>query len=100
MTGAGVAASHLGQPDLAIATQRDFLDVGSMMVGIAGDVPVICGMTQFPPELTADADTGFGGSLNVARTVQLYERAGISALHIEDQGIFPSHSQTIMCSSD
>ena len=37
--------------------------------------------------LTVDADTGFGGSINVARTVRMYERAGIAALHIEDQGI-------------
>lgn len=45
-----------------------------MLTSIAGDTPVI-----------ADADTGFGSVLNIARTVQMYEMAGAAALHIEDQ---------------
>ena len=42
----------------------------------AGGLPVI-----------ADADTGYGGVLNVRRTVRAYERAGVAAIHIEDQEI-------------
>jgi hypothetical protein len=38
-------------------------------------------------KLTVDADTGFGGPINAAKTVAAYERVGIAALHIEDQGI-------------
>jgi len=76
MTGAGTTASRLGEPDLGVATVNDFVENGGMIVRVAKDVPVIC-----------DADTGFGGPINIARTVELYERAGIAALHIEDQGI-------------
>jgi 2-methylisocitrate lyase-like PEP mutase family enzyme len=49
------------------------VDNARMIASIA-DVPVI-----------ADADTGFGGPINVARTVQMYEQAGVAAIHIEDQ---------------
>ena len=47
------------------------------MVASQTDIPVL-----------ADADTGFGGPLNIARTIRLYEEAGIAACHIEDQ-VFP-----------
>ena len=60
--------------DLGIATQDMFIDTLSTLTSIAGDTPVI-----------ADADTGFGSTLNIARTVRMYERAGAAALHIEDQ---------------
>lgn len=60
--------------DLGIATQDMFISTMSTLTSIAGDTPVI-----------ADADTGFGSALNIARTVQQYERAGAAAFHIEDQ---------------
>ncbi|KIV77632.1 hypothetical protein PV11_09420 [Exophiala sideris] len=74
MSGAATAASRLGQPDLGIATQDMFISNLFTLTSIAGDTPVI-----------ADADTGFGSALNIQRTVQIYERAGAAAFHIEDQ---------------
>ena len=73
MTGYGVAASHLGLPDAGIAS---YADVVSRVRTIAGGTasPLIC-----------DADTGFGGLLNVRHTVQGYEDAGCSAIQLEDQ---------------
>ena len=73
MTGAGTSMARLGYPDLALATMTEMLDNAANIAG-AIDVPLI-----------ADADTGYGGVLNVQRTVRLYERAGVAALHIEDQ---------------
>ncbi|KAF7792745.1 hypothetical protein EIP86_003843 [Pleurotus ostreatoroseus] len=73
-SGAATTASRLGQPDLAIATMNDFVDAGRMHASINPSVPVI-----------ADADTGFGGPINVARTVTQYIRAGLAGCHIEDQ---------------
>lgn len=73
-SGAATTASRLGQPDVAIATLNDFVQAGAMHAAIDPTVPVI-----------ADADTGFGGPVNVARTVKQYVRAGLAALHIEDQ---------------
>src|SRR5258708_18053996 len=72
MTGYGATASMLGLPDAGLATYSD-------MVGRA---EMICSVVQTP--LIADADTGYGGPLNVARTVRGYEAAGGAALHIED----------------
>ena len=54
-----------------------FIDTLFTLASIAGDTPVI-----------ADADTGFGSTLNIARTVQMYERAGVAAFHIEDQVMY------------
>jgi len=73
MTGYGVAASHLGVPDAGIAS---FGDVVSRVRMIANgtNAPLIC-----------DADTGFGGLLNVHHTVKGYEDAGCSAIQMEDQ---------------
>ncbi|QRV75577.1 carboxyphosphonoenolpyruvate phosphonomutase [Ceratobasidium sp. AG-Ba] len=73
-SGAAATAAKLGQPDLAIATLADFVQ----------NATVITGLSYFTP-LIADADTGFGGPAMVARTVQMYDRAGVAALHIEDQ---------------
>ncbi|KAF8229057.1 Phosphoenolpyruvate/pyruvate domain-containing protein [Tricholoma matsutake] len=73
-SGAATTASRLGQPDLAIATMNDFVQAGQMISSLSPTTPVI-----------ADADTGFGGAAMVARTVQQYAKAGIAALHIEDQ---------------
>src|SRR5687768_4951228 len=73
VSGGGVAASSLGMPDLAISTLDDLLT----------DVRRITDITDLP--LLVDADTGFGGALNVARTVKSMIKAGAAALHIEDQ---------------
>ncbi|PPQ63027.1 hypothetical protein CVT24_005973 [Panaeolus cyanescens] len=73
-SGAATTASRLGQPDLAIATLNDFAEAGEMVSSISPSTPVI-----------ADADTGFGGPANIARTIHAYVKAGIAGLHIEDQ---------------
>lgn len=76
VTGYGTVASHLGIPDAGIATYRDMLD----------RVGRIAEMTRTP--IIADADTGYGGLLNVRETVRGYEKAGVTAIQIEDQ-VFP-----------
>lgn len=73
MTGSGAANSLLGQPDLGLTT----------MTEMASQAARICDATALP--VVADADTGYGGLLNVRRTVREYERAGVAGLHIEDQ---------------
>jgi len=73
-SGASTTASRLGQPDLAIATLNDFVGAAQMVCSINPIMPVI-----------ADADTGFGGPANVARTVRQYVAAGVAGMHIEDQ---------------
>src|SRR5262245_63684925 len=73
MTGYGATASMLGLPDAGLATYSD-------MVGRA---EMICSVVKTP--LIADADTGYGGLLNVRQTVRGYEAAGVSAIQIEDQ---------------
>ena len=73
MTGFGTSASLLGRPDVGLVTMSQMVD-NARRIAQAVDVPVI-----------ADADTGYGNPLNVIRTVQEYELAGVSALHIEDQ---------------
>ena len=73
MTGAGTAASHLGQPDLGLTTLTEMATHASHIAGCVA-LPVI-----------ADADTGYGNVLNVVRTVREYERAGVAGLHLEDQ---------------
>ena len=73
LTGYGVAASHLGMPDAGYATYQDML----------GRVRQICERTTTP--LIADADTGFGGALNVQQAVRGYESVGAAGIQIEDQ---------------
>jgi carboxyvinyl-carboxyphosphonate phosphorylmutase len=73
MTGAGTAASHLGQPDLGLATLTEMASHASHLASCVS-LPLI-----------ADADTGYGNALNVVRTVREYEKAGVAGLHIEDQ---------------
>jgi len=73
MTGYGQAASSLGKPDVGLLTMTEMLDRASKFVS-AVDVPII-----------ADADTGFGNALGVMRTVEMYEKAGVSAIQLEDQ---------------
>ena len=73
MTGYGIAASHMGLPDAGLVSYTDML----------GRAARICEGTRTP--LIADADTGFGGLLNVRHTVCGYEAAGVAAIQIEDQ---------------
>lgn len=73
MTGYGVACSLLGRPDLGELT----------MTEIATHASRIAAAIQIP--LISDADTGYGGPLNVQRTVREFQRAGVAAIHIEDQ---------------
>lgn len=73
MTGYGVTASYLGLPDAGLATYTD----------MQGRAAAIAAGTSTP--LIADADTGYGGLLNVRHTVRGYEAAGIAAIQIEDQ---------------
>lgn len=73
MTGFGSAASLLGRPDVGLLGMSEMVDNARRIVQAVA-VPVI-----------ADADTGYGNPLNVIRTVQEYERAGVAAIHIEDQ---------------
>ena len=73
MTGAGTAASHIGQPDLGLTTLTEMVDNARHLAACVS-LPVI-----------ADADTGYGNALNVVRTVREYERAGIAGCHFEDQ---------------
>jgi 2-methylisocitrate lyase-like PEP mutase family enzyme len=77
MTGAGVAASGFGLPDIGLVTATEMAERARMLVGALGEVPLI-----------ADADTGYGAAMNVVRTVQLYEQAGVAAIQLEDQ-VFP-----------
>lgn len=73
MTGAGTSVARLGRPDLALASMTEMVS-NAADIAQSVNVPVI-----------ADADTGYGGVLNVARTVRQYQRAGVAAIHIEDQ---------------
>jgi 2-methylisocitrate lyase-like PEP mutase family enzyme len=73
MTGFGTVASYLGLPDAGLATYTD-------MVNRAATFAQGC-----KTPLIADADTGYGGLLNVAHTVRGYERAGVAAMQLEDQ---------------
>ncbi|MGA9612214.1 MAG: isocitrate lyase/PEP mutase family protein [Mycobacterium sp.] len=77
MTGAGVAASGFGLPDIGLVTGSEMAERARMLVGVLGDIPLI-----------ADADTGYGATMNVVRTVRLYEQAGVAAIQLEDQ-VFP-----------
>lgn len=76
LAGSGASGSRIGEPDLSVMTQTEFAEVCEVVVRHT-ELPVI-----------ADADTGFGGPLNIARTVSLYEHAGVAGCHIEDQ-VFP-----------
>src|SRR3954464_3640135 len=73
MTGFGTAASLLGRPDVGLLTLTE----------MAGNAARIARATALP--VIADADTGYGNPINVIRTVQEYEQAGVAGIHIEDQ---------------
>lgn len=73
LSGAGVANASYGLPDLGITTLENVLE----------DARRITAATALP--LLVDADTGFGGAFNIARTVRELARAGAAGMHIEDQ---------------
>ncbi len=73
LSGGGVAANSLGLPDLGISSLDDVLT----------DVNRITHACDLP--LLVDADTGFGGAFNIARTIRSLTRAGAAGMHIEDQ---------------
>lgn len=75
LSGYGHSASHLGLPDAGLICFSEMLERLHHLVSAVG-IPVI-----------ADGDTGFGGVLNIRRTIQKYEEAGAQAVQIEDQEI-------------
>ena len=75
MTGYGVSAT-LGKPDVGLTTLTEMVERAAV-IAHAVNIPLL-----------ADADTGYGGIINLIRTIREYERAGVAACHIEDQ-VFP-----------
>ncbi|WP_318567022.1 oxaloacetate decarboxylase [Salinigranum marinum] len=73
MSGSSVSTAVHGRPDVGLTTMTEMVDRAREMVS-AVDVPVFC-----------DADTGYGNPINVVRTVEAFERAGVAGIHIEDQ---------------
>jgi len=73
MTGSGTAAVRLGMPDIGLLTMSEMVDNAGRIAEASG-LPLI-----------ADADTGYGNPINVYRTIRAYERAGVAAVHLEDQ---------------
>lgn len=73
MSGSAVSTSVHGNPDVGLTTMTEMIDRARTFTE-AVDVPVFC-----------DADTGYGNPLNVRRTVERYEAAGVAAIHLEDQ---------------
>lgn len=73
LSGGGVAANSLGMPDLGISTMEDVL-IDIRRITDACDLPLL-----------VDADTGWGGAFNIARTVRSFIKAGAAGMHIEDQ---------------
>ncbi len=73
MTGFGTTASLIGRPDVGLLTGTEMID-NARRIAAAVNVPVI-----------ADADTGYGNAINVVRTVQAYEQAGVAGIQLEDQ---------------
>ncbi|MEF9406797.1 methylisocitrate lyase [Ralstonia solanacearum K60] len=73
LSGGGVAANSLGIPDLGISTMDDVL-IDARRITDAVDIPLL-----------VDIDTGWGGAFNIARTVRSFIKAGVAAVHLEDQ---------------
>ena len=73
LSGAAVAYARLGRPDIGLTSVTEMVDTMALIADRT-DLPVII-----------DADTGFGNALNAQRTTRLFERAGASALQVEDQ---------------
>ena len=73
VTGSGVSMSILGAPDVGVVSFKEVVEHVGRIADVVS-IPVI-----------ADADTGYGGVVNIFRTVREFERAGVSAIQIEDQ---------------
>jgi len=73
MTGNGVSASLLGHPDVGLV-DLTLITGHAHRIASCVDIPLIC-----------DADTGYGNAVNVRRTVEEFEAAGVAAIHLEDQ---------------
>lgn len=73
MTGAGTAASAIGEPDIGLTTLTEMVNTCKTLA-MTLNIPLIC-----------DADTGYGNALNTIRTVHEYEMAGAAAVQFEDQ---------------
>jgi len=73
LSGSGVATASYGLPDLGITSLDNVLE----------DARRITSVTRLP--LLVDIDTGFGSAFNIARTIREMERAGVAAVHLEDQ---------------
>jgi len=73
LSGASIAYSRLGRPDIGLVTANEVADTLTN-IAVRVSIPVI-----------VDADTGFGNALNVARTVKQFERAGATMIQLEDQ---------------
>jgi len=73
LSGGGVAANSLGVPDLGISSMEDVLIDARRIVDATG-MPLL-----------VDIDTGWGGAFNIARTIKTFTRAGVAAVHMEDQ---------------
>jgi 2-methylisocitrate lyase-like PEP mutase family enzyme len=69
----GAVARSMGIPDIGLVTMSEVIERAAQVVSVV-NIPVI-----------ADADTGYGNAINLVRTVREYERAGVAAIHIEDQ---------------
>ena len=73
LSGGGVAACSCGIPDLGITSMEDVL-IDAKRITDNVDTPLL-----------VDIDTGWGGAFNIARTIKAFEKAGVAAIHIEDQ---------------
>lgn len=73
LSGGGVAANSLGMPDLGISTMEDVLTDARRITDAC------------PLPLLVDIDTGWGGAFNIARTIRSFIKAGVAAVHMEDQ---------------
>lgn len=73
ISGGGLAANSLGLPDLGISTMEDVL-IDARRITEASSLPVL-----------VDIDTGWGGAFNIARTIRSFIKAGVAAVHMEDQ---------------
>jgi 2-methylisocitrate lyase-like PEP mutase family enzyme len=74
LSGASIAYTRLGRPDIGLTTASEVENVIANIRDRCPDLPLV-----------VDADTGFGNALNVQRTVRCFERAGASAIQLEDQ---------------
>jgi methylisocitrate lyase len=73
LSGAGITNAALGVPDIALASQTEFAQQAAYVTAVT------------PLPVLSDADTGFGETLNMMRTVVEMERAGLAGIHVEDQ---------------